>query len=218
MQDSNAYEPLTITVHLRCAPILSAGPVYFDAMLQYALGCAMGDERGDWVDPKEVQSQPLPLARVETPRGWWYAASCARAEGPQQHHYFHRRAATDMLVQLTDARTVEIGTGVDKSFRLRAFRRTAQRSMMWTCVGNAAQIAALLPRVVGVGAQTRHHGQIDRWEIARGGPALDEYSRLLALRHLPSGLVTDIPPTGRRINLPLRPPYYLPGVDCWQIV
>lgn len=212
-------EPLTIRAHLRNPPLLSAGPVYLDALLLAGLGYCLGGMRGEWIDPSEVASYPLPLAKVETDAGWWYAASCARQTGPVRGHHFHRRPPTDVLLQLSSAKSVEIGTGPDKAFRLRAFRSIAVREMTWTCIGDARRIAPLLLRVVGVGAQSRHHGNVVRWEIEEGGPPFAAYSGDLRLRHLPTRWAA--PEEGSRlVSLPLRPPYYRTGVDavdCWQI-
>lgn len=91
--------PLTVTAHLHTPPIVRE-PILLDGVLTGALGISLGAERDDgWAEPEVVYASPLPLARVETPAGWWYAASQATPHGPEQTHHAHRRMPAEHYVR-----------------------------------------------------------------------------------------------------------------------
>ena len=221
--------PLTVTAHLS-APCAPGGPLLLDGPLLAGLGASIGAARGDgWADQNEVyqvaDAGGLALARVDTPHGWWWAASQAIPVGPEAVQHAHRRPAYDSIERWTTAASVNHSAGPDKALRVPVYTRSEWLTVTWTCVGDPRRIAALLAHVPGLGQRTTHgYGWVREWEIVTGGPPLDDYARSLDLRHLPAGEVqpADLAPIlsrVRRYELPLRPPYHdrMQSVTCWQV-
>lgn len=212
--------PLTVRAHLDTPPVLDR-PLYLDALLQAGLGEAMGRGREDgWEDPEVVQGAPLPLARVETPHGWWWAASHVLPAGPEQQGHLNRVPLVEEYARWTDARSVSHGSGPDKRLRVPFYYRPGMLLLEWTCVGDLRQVARVLAHVPGVGRLRGHgHGWVRRWEVVPGGPSLEDYGHDLALRHLPAEMRVTLPRAVMRRHMPLRPPYYQrrDAVPCWQL-
>lgn len=218
-----SLEPLTVTAYLSGPPVLSA-PLLLDGILYGMLGRELYLEQG-WCDDealRAVADDRMPLARVETAHGWWWAASAVPPWGPEASVYLHRRPPTEMYLRLTDKRSVGI-QGPDKPLRIPKYYRPAMRELRWTCVGDRDRIVQLLGHSTAIGDDRAHgHGHVTRWDVSRGGPPLEDYARDLRLRHLPVEAADPSPEVGRwvtRRRVPLRPPYWdrAAGVTCWQI-
>lgn len=213
--------PLTITARLASPPVVT-GPLLLDGILVAGMGSLLGSrEPSGWAGAEEVYAAPLPLARVEAPSGWWYAASQATPHGPERMSYMHRRPPGMMALRWTSRASLNHASGPDKALRIPQYRRSAMLRIRWTCVGDRDGVARLLERVPSVGKYTAHgHGWVLRWEVDTGGPPLEAYGRELDLRHLPVDQV--VPGAGRvtRRLIPLTPPYHqrARAVPCWQIV
>lgn len=221
--------PLVVTAHLG-APCIPGGPILLDAILFAGLSSAMGADRPDgWEGLETIRAHAegggLPLARVETPHGWWWAASQAVPAGPEATVHKHRRPDLAAIERWTDARSVNVAAGPDKLLRIPHYYRPGWRVLRWTAVGDPGRVAAMLLRVPAVGRLvTDGWGWVDRWEVrSEDGPVASEYAQDLRLRHLPAAAVAlgDLPrdPLPARRELPLRPPYHERGraVTCWQI-
>lgn len=223
--------PLSVVAYI-ASPCLPGGPLLLDGILLAGLGSTMGATRADgWADATEVlraaAAGALPLARVNTPHGWWWAASQATPEGPEAISHAHRRPAYDLVERWTPAATLNHSAGPDKALRVPLYSRPAWTTIRWTAVGDPARVAHLLARVPGVGQRTTHGwGWVDRWEVTAmpDGPRPEQYAMDLALRHLPVSAVEDdvlrrFLGQVRRHELPLRPPYHAraAAVTCWQI-
>jgi hypothetical protein len=212
--------PLTVIAHLG-SPAILPGPLALDAPLYAGVGRRAGAlEPSGWADFAAAFDEPLPLARVETPAGWWWAVSAAVPVGPEALAHAHRRPCLEAAARWTSARSVNVAAGPDKALRLPLYYRPGQLALTWTCVGEAAGLLDLLCRVGGVGGRTSHGwGWVDRWTIAEGGPPLADYATDLRLRHLPAATRPQLP-EGHAVSrlLPLRSPYYdrSAAVPCWQ--
>ena len=215
--------PLTITAHFGEPPVM-ASPVMLDAVLFDAAVAQLGRHApGGWVEPRWIgrAAAGLPLARVETPHGWWYAASCLPRAGRQSLGHLHRRAPLDLYRDWTPMRSVDQRTGADKSLRIPIHTQFYLNAAVWTCVGDPEKIATLLSQVGGVGRLVTHgHGWIDRWEIEEGGPPVERYAVDVDLRPIPVDAGPALPKAAVRRMVPLRPPYHdrAAVVDCWQVV
>lgn len=209
--------PLTVTAHLASPPVVDR-PVYLDGVLLAGLGAMVGD-----VDDAAVvafaESGGLPLARVDTPHGWWWAASAVQPWGREERDHLNRVPLVEEAGRWTTARSVTQGSGPDKRLRVPHYSRPAMLRLAWACVGDPEAVGRLLARVPSVGRLTTHgHGWVTRWVVERGGPPLDAYASSVALRHLPVEVAADLPDTVSRRLLPLRPPYHARrnAVPCWQ--
>lgn len=202
--------PLTVTAVMGSAPLVKE-PLRLDAVLYYAIGRRLGrDAPAGYADKADVDVVPLPLARVETPAGWWYAASQATPWGSEEPVYTHKRAPLQQALIWTSQKGVNIAAGADKSLRKRAYTRPEMSVITWTCVGDPVEVASLLELVPGLGAQvTQGYGWVREWHIAPGGPSLEAYATDIELRHIPVTLLDRLPmgATTTR-DLPLRPPYW----------
>jgi hypothetical protein len=213
--------PLTITAHLSTPPVTDGRPILFDGILLGAVGEEMGrSSPAGWADAADVYAAPLPLARVETPHGWWYAASQFDPHGPEATSHLNRAPLTEGYSRWTSARSYNQAAGPDKRLRSVYYYRPGMLCASWTCVGDREQIAHLLHHITGIGRMIGHgHGWVRRWTVEQSGPPLSAYGSDLALRHLPVDAVQDLPPTVSARHLPLRPPYHRRsnGVRCWQV-
>lgn len=215
------WGPLTVTAELLSAPILDR-PVYLDGLLLAGLGELLGSGRADgWEDPERICSFDLPLDRVTTPYGWWWAASGVIPHGCQQVGHLNRVPLVEEAGRWTRQKSINQASGPDKRLRRPYYYRPEMLSLTWTCVGHPSGIAELLARVPAVGQVRGHgHGWIGRWRVERGGPALEAYGRDIRLRHLPAEMPFDrsVGAVTRR-QLPLRPPYHrrAQAVPCWQV-
>lgn len=235
----------TITAHLAQAPVVNNPPM-LDALLYVGLHRILQQLQPaayptPAADPR-VFALPLPLARVERDGLWWWASSQATPTGPEAVRHEHRRPPVEAYAtyQAGDRiGKVDIAAGPDKGLRVPVYTRPAWLAPTWTCVvdpGQSAEVAALLgvthnaPHdllqwllscVPGIGPRGgAGHGMIDRWEVRKGGPRLEQYAVDVALRHLPASLDLALPAAGRvvRTELPLRPPYYgNERVACLQV-
>jgi len=213
--------PFTVTAHLLTPPIVDR-PILLDGVLLSAVGQRMGAAHpSGWVDDAEVLAVPLPLARVETAHGWWWAASAALPFGPESRGDLNRVPLLEEAGRWTATRTLNQQAGPDKRLRIPYYTRPAMLRLTWTCVGDSAEVGALLRWVPGLGRLTGHgHGWVTRWTVERGGPELAAYGRDLRLRHLPA--TCPPPPAGlawAQRQIPLRPPYHARrnAVPCRQV-
>lgn len=211
-------EPLTVTARLMTPPACDRA-LFLDALLYAAVGETLGREApGGWADVPEDPA--LPLARVETPAGWWWAASAVTPWGPEAQAHTNRVPALEAYDRWTSARSVNVAAGPDKRLRVPHYYRPAMTTLRWTCVGDYAGVRALLPLVLGVGRLRGHgYGWVAEWRVERGGPSADAYATDLGLRHIPAALDVRLPARASRRQIPLRPPYHdrARSVPCWQV-
>lgn len=213
-------EPLTITAHLLTPPVCDR-PLLLDSILYSGLGSLRGMEHPSGrADADAVFAEPLPLARVETPWGWWWAASQVTPWGREQVLHLNRAPDYEANARWTNARSLNHAAGPDKRLRVPHYYRPEMMTLTWTVVGDATEVARLIAEVWGVGRLVGHgHGSVGRWEIRREGPELAAYQDA-RVRHVPVALDRpDVPAITTR-SIPLRPPYYRrrEGVPCWQVV
>lgn len=203
--------PLTITAFMGSSPMLKEPP-RIDAVLYFATGRRLGFASPDRIVPQsEVDATPLPLARVETASGWWYAASQATPWGTEEPVYTHKRAPLQQAVMWTTQKSINVAAGPDKSLRKRSYCRPEMMDIRWHCVGDKAEICALLAIVPGIGAQTTHgYGWVRDWRVEDGGPPLEAYRSSVDLRHIPVAEIGRFPTDGAFTvrQMPLRPPYW----------
>lgn len=211
--------PLRIVAELMSAPVVT-GPILFDGILLAARGEIVGAEREDgWADPEQIRAMKLPLARIVTPHGWWYAASQATPQGPESTHHLHRRPPAELYLDWTTERSFSVGSGPDKALRIPMYRRIGMLALEWTCIGHPGKIRAMLAWVPAVGRTTAHgHGWVRSWRVEEIDRTPDFRSDVRA-RHMPIGAVERPPPEATRRRLPLRPPYHrrADAVEVWQV-
>lgn len=241
--------PLEVVAHLNSPCIPAYGPILLDGVVAAGLGGELGSqEPGKWAGPdrvsKQIEAGHLPFARIEAGVDWWYAAGQASPQGPEQLRHLHKRIAQGHLERYTEAKSVNIATGVDKSLRLPQYLRPEWLTIRWVCIGDPERLQALLWRVGGVGKTTTHgNGWVRRWELSCGlaaepfrwrgacdpweivAPSERAFAEDLTLRHLPVEAVQHFPSMRlQRRMMPLRPPYHT-GHDpdasrnrlCWQV-
>lgn len=212
--------PLVITAELASPPVVT-GPLLLDALLYAAAGAALGMAHlSGWVAEEDVIAAGLPLARVETPHGWWWAASQATPIGPESVSHCHRRPMFEAALEWGITGSIGHKTWPDKALRKPQYRRLMMTRLRWTCAGEAQEIARLLCLVPGIGPYRTHgHGWVRRWGVEAGGPPVEDYARDLDLRHLPMDAVADLPSRVTRRRIPLTPPYWHRhrAVDVWQV-
>lgn len=214
------HVPFTVVAELSTPPIVDRS-LLLDGMLLGALGERMGAQRVDgWAAAEDVYALPLPLARVESPHGWWWAASAAQPYGPEQQSHLNRVPLIEEYERWTTARSVTHGSGPDKRLRVPFYYRAGMFRLTWTGVGARSEVESLLALVPAVGRMRGHgHGWVRRWTVTEGGPPLEAYGRDVGLRHLPAEtrLPSCVGGVTRR-QIPLRPPYHrrADGVPCWQ--
>ena len=211
--------PLRVVAHLASPAILREPPV-LDGLLLAGEAARIAAERP--LSVEEADALPLPLARVETEHGWWWAASQVHLSGSEALAHASRRPGVELHERLTSGRSLNVVSGPDKMLRSPLYYRTGMLRLEWTCIGDATGVARALSRVCGVGHRRTHGwGWVRRWVVSQdpSGPALADYGTDLAIRHLPVEAVTGLP-AGRvmRRRLPLTPPYWQAArsVDCWQ--
>lgn len=238
----------TATAYLR-QPATCKHPPMLDALLYVGLHRRLsGLDPVRWPGPAplpEIFQLDLPLAKVESPHGWWWAASQATPRGPEAVRHEHRRPPIEGYArhQRPDRRgrvaKVSRKVGPDKALRVPVHTRSGWWTPTWTGVIDAERasdvgclleidgspldiVQALLRLVPSIGARTNGgHGAISYWEVVPGGPALASYSADLSVRHLPvsSAAFDALATVGHvvRRQIPLRPPYYSRDVvDCLQ--
>lgn len=212
-------KPLLIIAELS-SPCVTSSPLLFDGLLMFGVGRMMGLKADGWVDPAEVYSQPLPLDRVETEHGWWYAASQATPVGVEERTYSHRRASPSQLADWTCSKSVNRASGPDKNLRTPVYYYWAWRTVVWTAIGDSVEVAALLAHIPSVGARTTQGwGRVISWDVRTvEGPPLESYATDISLRHIPVAAVTPGRARVSRRNIPLTPPYHDRdrAEPCWQ--
>lgn len=213
--------PLQVVAHLR-SPAVMREPILLDGVLIGGLGAQLGAEREDgWACPEEVYAADLPLARVPGEYGWWWAASQASFQGPEEVTHAHRRMPLNFYERWTSAASTNAASGPDKSLRSPLFYRPSMLRVVWTCVGDPDAIARILSWVMGIGHRTTDgFGQVERWEVL-DLPELPDvlaYGRDLELRHLPVWASHGAPVAIRTMRR-LRPPYWKreDAVLCWTL-
>lgn len=210
--------PLTVTAHLG-SPASFDRPLMFDTILYAGLGRMRGAEHPSGRSD-DVWGEDIPLARVETEHGWWWAASQVTPEGDERQYHLNRAPDYEGNARWTNRGSLNHASGPDKRLRIPYYYRPGMLALTWTAFGDADAVGRLLAHVGGVGRQRTHGwGWVRRWEITREGPGLDAY-RSAAVRHVPTAFE---PPVGLDLQarrMPLRPPYYRrrEGVPCWQRV
>jgi hypothetical protein len=218
--DGDRVIPLTVTAILDTAPVVDR-PLYLDALLLAAIGERMGADRPDgWAAEADVIAASLPLARVESPYGWWWAASAVTPRGPEAPGHLNRVPLVEEAGRWTAQRSLNQAAGPDKRLRKPYYSRPAMLSLTWTCVGEPREVAELLTRIAGVGALRGHgHGWVRGWTVEPGGPPLAAYASDVTLRHLPAELRVRLDGDVARRQIPLRPPYHRrrDAVPCWQV-
>ncbi len=218
--------PLTVTATL-LTPVAGDSPLLLDGILYAGLGRRTGDAApGGWVDPRGVYERPLPLARVEVAESvWWWAASQAIPQGPEELAYSHRRPPVREATRWTSARSLNRATGPDKALRVAVYYRPHWRRITWTAVGDLREVQALLAWIPAVGRRTSQGwGWVSHWRVSAGGRPLSHYRTHLDTRPFPADYVAAqgeaivMPPRARLREMPLTPPYYgrRRSVRVWQ--
>lgn len=210
--------PFTVRAHMSTPPVAD-NPIMLDGVLLWCVGAKMAATVGS-VTPKAVYDAGLPLAKIERGEAWWWAASQHVAIGATARRWKHRRAPIDLMRNYTDARSILIVGGEDKSLRVPIFYRPEDRVLTFHGVGDPELVGDLLSYCPGVGKYTTDgYGAVERWEVVTdpSAPALSEYATNPHLRHLP---FTGHAKGCRRWSIPLRPPYHHRdfAVDCIQSV
>lgn len=203
------FVPLTITAELASPPMV-VGPLLLDAILYFATGCRLGSAHPSGrVEREEVDAVDLPLLRIESGAGWWWAASQATPHGFEEAVHTHKRAPLHQAVLLTAAKSVNVAAGPDKSLRKRRYTRPEMTHIRWMCIGDPDEVRALLRYVPAVGAQTTHgHGWVVKWSVEDGGPDDLAYATDVSLRHIPVDVLPSLPRSCTVRSMSLRPPYW----------
>ena len=203
---AHGFVPLRVTARLSHSGVLRDHPVLDGLLL------AGEAARLDPASMDEADALPLPLARVETAHGWWWAASQATLRGVEAGAYGNRRPPIRLAEMLIADRTMSTVTGPDKMLRQPLSYRPEMLEMTFTCIGSAPEIARALSYVGGVGHRRAHGwGWISGWTVEADpeGPTLSDYATDLRLRHLPAPVARLVP--GARAmtkDIPLTPPYW----------
>ena len=216
--------PLQVTAVLAQPAVLKVPPVLDGLLLAGVAQLACRDLPGGIMPLEEADVLPLPLARVETPVGWWWAASQATLWGREAVSWAHRRHAGNLAELLDGVKTIDTGAGPDKSLRVPLYARVEMMQVTWTCIGDPDAVAAALSYIDGIGARRTHGwGWVRQWMVDDDPKQLqlEDYATRPDLRHIPIGALDTLPKGRVRLSqVPLRPPYHHIGaaVPCWQQV
>ncbi len=214
--------PLLVIAELAQPAILKQPPMLDGILLAGVAQLASAELPSGIMDLAEADRLPLPLARVETPDGWWWAASQASLVGPEGVAWAHRRHAGHLGELLPGVKLIDTGGGPDKSLRQPLYYRVEMTRLAWTCIGDPEQVGRALSYIGGIGHRRAHGwGWVRQWTVQPDpdGPTLKDYEQNVRLRHIPVTAMPT-PPRGRVAlrMVPTRPPYHRFGeaVQCWQ--
>jgi hypothetical protein len=217
-------KPLRVSIQLSSPPVLPYPPM-LDGLLCFAQGTRMASDSGRTIPLEEIEAEGLPLARVESEAGWWWAASQATPYGPETSFHVNYRPSVEAQARWTREKRVNTASGPDKGLRGQHYARIGMLSLEWTCIGDRAEVEALLSWCTCVGKLgTQGHGAIKRISVQEDdtAPPLSAYGEDVYLRHLPVEVVRGLPPADAQVLrrvLPLRPPYWRSDLHtpCLQV-
>jgi CRISPR type IV-associated protein Csf3 len=208
--------PLRVTFQLITPWVPPAHGVHLDGLLAWAAAEAAQEHSACTQADIDAAIAALPLARHTTPDGrWCWKASLLEPRGATRLHRHFATAKTDTqamaegLVRgwVQGKRTIDTVRGATKHDLYRYSSQEVTHLDGW-CVGDEAEVAALLSRLRHVGSRGRvGFGAIRR--DAEGLPAIEVAPAVAAeaehwrLRHLPEEAEGYFPLVGR-----CQPPYW----------
>ncbi len=212
-------EPLIVTAHTP-AGFASNDPwsPALDGILAYwRLREVLGEEQftARGASGQYVTCEDLPLDRDRDADGhWWWVCSSPRyVEHGTHDRYYHRRFDIDLATRFVageGSRKLELSAGPLKNYRNR-LRIHITGSVVWHCVGDAAEIERLLRRCRTIGAGLAQGvGRVMRWDVQPGG---DERLARTA-RPLPVEHARALGLTGPELDWGLVPPGRVHRVRC----
>ena len=164
--------PLRVTAHVSQA-ISLRGPIALDALLMALVARRDGLPPAEMVRAADGALPTLAIPLALSPCARFYLCSHAVPVWQERElRYKNRRAPLAELTHLTDARTLNLGTGPNKSYRVPYETGFLERGRLdWYCDGDAEGIRALLALCSSLGRQRGvGTGRVDRWEVADVDP------------------------------------------------
>lgn len=211
------HAPLIVTAHL--ANSFSRSDPYspsLEGILAYwSLREQLGEEEFalGMTGHRPFIEAELPLGRETFGDDWWWQCSSPLVEVvTTATRYVHRRFDAGRAASRVPetVRTVLTAGGPYKVYRMPHTLFVAE-SLIWHCIGDAAEIERLLRRCGNVGyGHTKGYGQVRRWTVEPGGDAE------LARFHRPlSAAFADLHHIdGPHLRWGLRPPGRRPEVQA----
>ena len=208
-------EKLRVTAWLQCA-VLSAPFLPIDGILQYyAMREKYGAQdltiAGAMVDKKRWADAPL--QRVDSPHGWYYAASFAQWDTPMVTgvDYWNKRGDWDKLADLVDwgaTKKVETRKGRYKAYHTAIEYRHALR-VWWFVVGDRDEIARLLRFATHIGKKSAQGwGAVLSWKVSPIRYDWSVFKDGRVMRAIPAEDARGTGARGRVISYGVRPSYW----------
>jgi len=203
-------EPLEVRAVLSGPICMPDHPLALDGLLGAAV--CVRDDISPATTAAEVVPLDIPIARSAC--GRVYLASCAQCEAEEYElRYTHKRAPIEQYQTMggPKLKTVNITAGANKGYRIpRETAHLVDDAITWWCVGDAAEVSALLRLVHHLGKRRAVGlGRVREWSVQSvepwdGFPVLHEGE---PLRPLP----TDFPGLAAAHDVAyavLQPPYW----------
>lgn len=186
------------------SPNLDGILAYWKLRLADPDGFLTAQGRSDLMGPVDG----LPLEKIGTGEMWWWACSSPLYELAQQHRaYFHRRFDAHQERFLPEStRTVMTLAGPYKAYRKSVMLRVT-REVSWHCVGDKAEIRALLDHCHHIGGKaSQGYGRVKGWRYEPGDENIALFHRPLPLDYARGRGIT-----GPVMRWGLRPPARIPA-------
>lgn len=198
------FQNLRITAYLLDGRIATYdGYLPLDSMLAYA---KIRSEHPEWMEagicPEDISNRfiQLPLAKVNAGTKYWYWACSFACFKPlkESSRYWHKRFDQELAEEYVNfgkrRGTVNVKSARYKNYRM-PLTIILTPKIDWYCVGDAREIAKLLPLITHIGKKPAQGlGAVKKWEIA----AIEE--DLSWLRPIPDENGDD--------EIGIRPPYW----------
>lgn len=203
-------EPIEVRATIPGPVCLPNHPVALDALLAAAV--CVRDGIAPALTAREMVPIPIPVARSEC--GRYYLASCASYEiEARDRAWTNRRPVVSELQALSPStRRIQITAGANKGYRIpREHIYLVGSAMTWWCIGDGAEIGALLEHVRSIGKKRSVGlGAVTEWSVRQCEPWGDDFPVArdgAPLRNLPS----DYPGLSEPdlAYTCLQPPYWL---------
>lgn len=169
--------PLEVTATIRGAIALPNGPIHLDALLAYAV-CA---REGKTAPVYEDDLEPIDIPVELEPGGRFHLATVSHYVLEEaEHRWVNRRFPIAEAQAMGNAklRVVNVQGGACKSYRLPlATMHLKHDQLRWWCVGDAAEVEALLTEFISYLGKRRATGlgKVVCWEVKPCEPWGDDF-------------------------------------------
>jgi hypothetical protein len=156
--------------------------------------------RDDYVPP-EVEERIPPAPLLWHPAGFHHASQAHYQISTYDLRHWTKKTPTIAdFAALTTARKINVSAGQFKPYYLPLRCQVPAGILVWWCVGDPQEIAALLGGVTNIGAKAGHgYGRVAHWRIVPVGPEEewsllrpdDHTGRMIPTRNLPPELAPE---------------------------